>query len=129
MLLQYDWIFGLFSLPMTTLIIIIVLYIVLSLLIQTVFLKLALRVVDHKHDDFGEVFITSLLCMLVSWIPCLGCILCWVIINSRHETGFGSAILVWLISILLALVITIIIIFVVVVVVMGVSLAIPFFPF
>ena len=96
MLLQGDVI--LFGLTLMELLIFILLIIVIALLIETIFLKIALSLFKSKHNDFGEVFITALIMALVGWIPCLGCILCWIVINSRHDTGFGTAILVWLIA-------------------------------
>lgn len=81
--------------------IIIVLLLVVFVL-QTCFLIVGLRAVESKHKDFGDVFVTSILCFVVGLIPCLGCILQWVVIDSRHETGFGNAILAWLIAVIVS---------------------------
>ncbi|MHA1489069.1 MAG: hypothetical protein ACTSRI_05375 [Promethearchaeota archaeon] len=79
-------------------IILIIIVIFISLLINTICLKIGLAIFDSKNEEFGSVFVTALVCALIGWIPCIGCILCWVIINSRHDTGFLQAIVVWLIA-------------------------------
>lgn len=120
MLLQY------FGLGIIELVVLLILIIVIMLLLNTIFLKIALGIVDAKHTDFGDVFTTALICALVGWIPCIGCILCWVVINSRHDTGFLMAIVVWLLTILIAFVIGLVIAIALVGVIFGVS---PFLPF
>ena len=96
------WLLGL---GIMTIIIIVVLFIVIGLLLNTVFLLLALKITDSKHTDFGEVFVTALIMALVSWIPCIGCILSWVIISNRHDTGIAKAIGIWLLAGLIPLLI------------------------
>lgn len=96
------WLLGLGFL---TIIIIIVLFIVIGLLLSTVFLLLALKITNSKHTDFGEVFVTALIMSLTSWIPCIGCIIAWVVISNRHDTGIAKAIGVWLLAGLIPLLI------------------------
>ncbi len=107
----FDW-WDLVSLglDLTELLIFILLVIVISLVLYTIFLKIALGLTKAKHTDFGEVFVTALICALVGWIPCIGCILSWVVINSRHDTGFLMAIVVWLLAIIIGLIITVFIV-------------------
>jgi hypothetical protein len=102
---------GIAALDITAWITIIIIYILVLLVLGTIFLKLALGVVESKNKDFSSVFVTNILNVLVGFIPCIGCILQWIIINARHETGILKAILVWLFSILIAIIITVIIIF------------------
>ena len=83
--------------------------IVLDLVLLVIFLMIGLKAVNGQKRGFGSVFVTSLLNWIVSIIPILGCILQWVIINARHKTGFGKAILAWLIAIIIPWVIIIII--------------------
>jgi len=77
----------------------------LGLLLSTLFLALGLKAVKGENRGFGNVFLTALLNLIVSIIPCIGCILEWVIINARHKTGFGKAIVAWLIAGLIPLLI------------------------
>ena len=81
------WTFGL---GVTGILLFLLFFIVLALVFDTIFLKIALGLVKAKHTDFGEVFITALINALIGWIPCLGCILSLVVINSRHDTGYGT---------------------------------------
>lgn len=88
-----------------TLLIILILAIVIVLILGTVFLLIGLKVVDGKHTEFGSVFVTALIMALTWYIPCLGCIIAWIVINSRHDTGFGMAIVAWIIAGLIPLII------------------------
>ena len=101
MIFQFLFGFGLFAI-----ITFIIIFILVFLLIITISLKIGLSAVRSKHNDFSSVFITAFYCALVGWIPCLGCILCWMIINGRHATGFLAAIVVWLIAFLIGILIT-----------------------
>ncbi|MHA1467737.1 MAG: hypothetical protein ACTSP6_06620 [Promethearchaeota archaeon] len=84
----------------------IIIFILIFLFIFTISLIVGLSVVKSKYNDIGSVFITSLFCALVGWIPCLGCILCLLIIRARHDTGFLAAIVVWIIAALFGFLIT-----------------------
>jgi hypothetical protein len=122
-LINQWWLFGL---AITELIIVLVLIIIVSLLIEALFLKLALSIVKNaKNTEFGSVFVTALIMALIGWIPCIGCILSWVIINSRHKTGFGMAIVVWILAGLIALVVTVLIV-IFIVGLFGIAIVIPF---
>jgi hypothetical protein len=83
------------------LILLLIIFILVFLVIFTLLLKIGLSVVYSKNNDFGSVFVTALICSLLMAIPCIGCILCWIVINSRHETGFLAAILVWIIAVII----------------------------
>ena len=97
-----DWLAIILGLSIVSIIILIVIFILIAVLINTIFLKISLAMFKSaKKTEFGTVFVTALIMALIGWIPCIGCILCWVIINSRHETGFGTAIVIWLITIIL----------------------------
>ena len=101
------WLFGF---EITAIIVILVALILLMLLFETIFLKIALGITKSKHNSFGSVFVTALVIALIGWIPCIGCILSWVVINSRHDTGFGMAIVVWIITWVIGIIITFLII-------------------
>ena len=89
------------------------------LILLTIFLKLALGLVKSKHNDFGEVFVTTFVIILVIAILFLfrlgllafliGLLLMWVIISSRHETGFLGAIVVSILALIIAFIILILI--------------------
>ncbi len=117
------WMFGL---AITELIIVVVLVIIVSLLIEAIFLKIALGIVKNsKNTDFGSVFVTALVMALIGWIPCIGCILSWVVINSRHNTGFGMAIVVWILAGLIGLIVAVVIV-IFIVGIIGIAVVIPF---
>jgi hypothetical protein len=73
---------------------------------------LGLRVVNGQNRGFGTVFVTVLIGVILSLIPCLGCILYWYIIKTRHQTGWGGAIGAWLIAGLIPILIVVAVLFV-----------------
>lgn len=104
-----DWFTGL---GITTIIIVVIAFILIGLLLHTLFLYWALKLANaKKNTNFGSVFVTAILMALVGWIPCLGCILQWAFISARHDTGFLKAIGIWLLAGLLPIVIAIGIVF------------------
>jgi hypothetical protein len=90
---------------LANLVLFIVLFFVLMLVLGTLFLMAGLSVVNGKNRGFGETFVTVLIGSILTLIPCLGCIIYWYIIKTRHETGWGGAIGAWLIAGLIPLVI------------------------
>ncbi len=74
--------------------------IILSIVLQVLFLRIGIKAVKGSNREFGKVFVTVLLNALVSLIPCIGCFIAWYVISKRHNTGYGNAILAWLISII-----------------------------
>lgn len=96
-----------------------ILYFIL-LLIITIFMKLALGFFSKaKHTEFGQVFLTSFLMILILflfnwfWPGIIGLIialiLIWILISARHHTGFFGAILITIIAIILYVIVAIII--------------------
>ncbi|MGV9173652.1 MAG: hypothetical protein ACOC35_13965 [Promethearchaeia archaeon] len=71
--------------------------------------------VDSKNEDFGAVFATSLIIVIVfailslfigSWLLLIvALILMWVILSARHTYSFGSAILVSIIAVILFIIV------------------------
>ncbi|MFW9982695.1 MAG: hypothetical protein ACFFE3_12375 [Candidatus Thorarchaeota archaeon] len=93
--MQFDWLFGL---GLETIFLLIALIIIISLLIQGLFLGIGLGFVNGQNRDLGTTFVTALLMSLVIWIPCLGCFIAWYFIKSRHEVGWGGALIAWLLG-------------------------------
>jgi hypothetical protein len=91
---------------------VLILIFLVPILLQIVFLMLALKIVKGEKTNFGHVLVTWICMILVSWIPCLGCILICVIISKRHETGFWKGFLAYLIAGLLPMVIMLALVFV-----------------
>ncbi|TFG10294.1 hypothetical protein EU538_02350 [Candidatus Thorarchaeota archaeon] len=81
----------------------ILLIIVVLFVINGIFLGIALGFVNGRNRDLGDTFVTSLLIACVSWIPCLGCILSLYFIKSRHSTGWGGAIIAYILTGIIAL--------------------------
>ena len=98
----WEWFIGL---GLITIILIILAIIFIVLLLETLFLYIALKMVGAENDNFGSVFLTAFLMALVGWIPILGIILQWIFISSRHNTGFLKAIGIWLLAGLLPILI------------------------
>lgn len=74
-------------------------------MIFTIFLKISLSIVKSKETAFKEIFVTAFACVLLGWIPCIGCLLSGAIINARHETGFLAGIIVYILAILIGYII------------------------
>ncbi|MBY9004919.1 MAG: hypothetical protein KGD73_13165 [Candidatus Lokiarchaeota archaeon] len=96
-----------------------VLYLI-ALLIIAIFMKIALGFFSNsKHTEFGQVFLTSFLMMLILFLfdfflpgllgLIIALILIWLLISGRHHTGFLGAILITIIAIVLYIVVAIII--------------------
>ena len=90
----------------TTLIMIVVIIIIVQLLVQAFFLGIGLGFVNGKNRDLSSTFVTALLMSLVIWIPCLGCILAWYFIKSRHNVGWVSALIAWILGAIVAIIVT-----------------------
>ncbi|MFW9833889.1 MAG: hypothetical protein ACFFEK_07850 [Candidatus Thorarchaeota archaeon] len=96
--MQFDWIFGVLGLGITSFLILIVLLFILNFLIQGIFLGIGLGFVNGQNRDLGSTFVTALLMSLVIWIPCLGCFIAWYFIKSRHDVGWGGALAAWILG-------------------------------
>lgn len=70
------------------------------LLLGAIFLSAGLGVVKGNNADFGNVFLTNLIGVILAlFLPFfIGWVLYWYIIKLRHETGWGDAIVAWLIA-------------------------------
>jgi len=102
----------LFTIGITNILLIIALFFIVNLLIQGVFLGIGLGFVNGQNRDLSSTFVTALLMSLVIWIPCLGCFIAWYFIKSRHEVGWGGALVAWLLGgIIMFLVVLAIILF------------------
>jgi hypothetical protein len=75
---------------------VIALIITLSIVIQMVFLAIGLRLVNGSNREFVSIFITVLVISILIVIPCLGCVLSWYVIKSRHDLGWGGAFASWI---------------------------------
>jgi hypothetical protein len=89
------WLFGL---TLEMILLLIFLMFILNLIIQGIFLGVGLGFVNGRNREIGTTFVTALLMSLVIWIPCLGCILAWYFIKSRHEVGWGGALIAWILG-------------------------------
>ncbi len=89
-----------------------ILLLVVGIIINAVFLGIALGVVHGENRELSTTFVTALLCGLVGWIPCVGCILDWYFIKTRHELGWGGAIAAWILTFIIEIVAILVIVFV-----------------
>ncbi len=107
--MQFEW---LFTIGIMNILLIIALFFIVNLLIQGIFLGIGLGFVNGQNRDLSSTFVTALLMSLVIWIPCLGCFIAWYFIKSRHEVGWGGALVAWLLGgIIMFLVVLAIILF------------------
>ena len=97
----YDAIVAWFGVLGVVGILIVVGLLIVMILLNLLFLKIGIKAVKGSNLKGGALFGTWLLGILCNLVPCVGCILYWVVINNRHKTGFGNAIIAWLIAILL----------------------------
>jgi len=102
-----------------------VLLFIFLLLFITIFLKLGLGFVDSEKNTFGQAFLTALICAIIffillwitpgglTWLVIailISLLICWAIINARHKTGYGGAIVVTIVAVILGIIITILLI-------------------
>ena len=107
--------------------IIVIIWFVLNLLILTIFLKIALGIIDARHTDFNDVFVTSFIITIIAIVlfvhillALIGLLLIWYLISSRHDTTYCMAIIVSILAIVVA-----VIVIIAIVVVVGAIVAIP----
>jgi hypothetical protein len=70
-------------------------FFILMLGLGTLFLIGGLAMMGAEHVGFRSTFVTVLFGSILTLIPCLGCIIYWYIIKSRHDTGWSDAIVAW----------------------------------
>ncbi|MBD3408036.1 MAG: hypothetical protein GF411_18090 [Candidatus Lokiarchaeota archaeon] len=89
---------------------------VVAFLIYGFCLGLALGPVHGRNRDLGSTFVTAFiiaLTYLILLLPggififCLAIILQWYVIKSRHDVGWGGAIVAWIITIIIVIVVVI----------------------
>lgn len=88
-----------------------IIFYLIALFVIAIFLKLALAFVDSKNEDFGQIFGTSLIIIIIFAILGLfiggfllliiALIVMWLIISARHTESFLAAILVSVIAVVL----------------------------
>jgi len=105
--------FAILSFILANIVLFIAVFFILALVLGALFLMLGLRVVNGQNRGFGAVFVTVLIGVILSLIPCLGCILYWYIIKTRHQTGWGGAIGAWLIAGLIPILIVVAVVLVI----------------
>lgn len=101
----------LFGLALLDIILIVGLIIIIGIVVQAVFLGIGLGFVNGENRELGTTFVTALLMSLVIWIPCLGCILAWYFIKSRHNVGWGGALVAWLLGAIIMVLVILVILF------------------
>jgi len=99
--MQLEWIIALIAGFATLVIVVIVVF----LIIYGLFLGIALGFVNGENRELGSTFVTALGIALLGWIPILGCIISWYLIKSRHEVGWGGAIIAWLLTAIIAIIV------------------------
>lgn len=76
----------------------IAIFVIVGIIIQAIFLGIGLGFVNGRNRELGTTFVTAIMMSLVLWIPCLGCILAWYFIKSRHDVGWGGALIAWILG-------------------------------
>ncbi|MHA2313525.1 MAG: hypothetical protein ACXADF_18775 [Candidatus Thorarchaeota archaeon] len=104
--MQFDWIIGIIY----TMLGFLVLFGIVMIIINILILGWALRYVGGTNTDFMDAAISAIIIsILTAFIPCLGCILSLYILNLRHDLGWGSSFMAWLIATLVSIAVAIII--------------------
>ena len=106
--MQFDWIF---ALGITNLMILVAIFFIVGVLIQAIFLRIGLGFVNGRNRELGTTFVTALMMTIVLLIPCLGCILAWYFIKSRHDVGWGGALVAWILGIIVMILVLFAILF------------------
>ncbi len=75
---------GILALIMSLGIGLIIVILLISIAISALMLMVGIKVVGGSYNSFGQIMGTVVLSVLVGWIPCLGCILGWYFVKSRH---------------------------------------------
>ena len=124
--MQFDWILGIIYAMFGFLAIFGIIMIIVNILI----LGWALRYVGGTNTDFMDAAISAILIsILTAFIPCLGCIISLYILTLRHEIGWGSALIAWIIAALISIVVTVLIFILFFVGIAGLLNLIPALPF
>ncbi len=97
---------------LTGYLLLIVIAVVVMIIVDAIFLGVALGFVNGQNRELGTTFVTALGMALVSWIPVLGCIIAWYLIKTRHGVGWGGAIVAWLLCGIIAGIVVVVIMFV-----------------
>lgn len=105
-MLQLEFLLG------TGFLILIVLFVVIGIIVNALFLGVALGFVNGQNREMGTTFVTALGMALLGWIPILGCIIAWYLIKTRHNVGWGGAIVAWLLTIIIEAIVIVVIVFV-----------------
>ena len=84
---------------------ILILVFVVALVVQAIFLGVGLGFVNGSNRELGSTFVTALLMSIVTLIPCLGCFIAWYFIKSRHNVGWGGALVAWLLGAIIMVVV------------------------
>jgi hypothetical protein len=103
--------FNFLGLGLTSVVLLAFLVFILSFIIQAIFLGIGLGFVNGENRNLSSTFVTSLLMALVIWIPCLGCFIAWYFIKSRHNVGWGGALIAWLLGAIIQFLVMLAIIF------------------
>lgn len=106
--MQFDW---LFTLGLTELVMFVAIIVIVGTIIQAIFLGIGLGFVNGRNRELGTTFVTALMMSLVIWIPCLGCILAWYFIKSRHDVGWGGALVAWILGAIVQIIVVLAIMF------------------
>ena len=93
------------------------LMVVISFIITALLLGVALGPVNGRNRELGSTVVTALLMALSNLAiivpvvgPILACILQWYFIKSRHDVGWGGAIVAWIVLIILQVIVLILIV-------------------
>ena len=112
--LELEFLDAFLAIGTMTIVLVIVIFLAITLILGALFLLIGLKLVQAEETGFGTAFVTNLIGVLLGFIPCIGCLVYWlVIIPKRHDCGKGAALGALLISWVLPYIIVFAIIFLV----------------
>ncbi|MFX0055119.1 MAG: hypothetical protein ACFFAX_01160 [Promethearchaeota archaeon] len=104
--MQFEWIIGIIYAMLGFL----ALFGIIMIIVNILILGWALRYVGGTNTDFMDAAISAILIsILTAFIPCLGCIISLYILTLRHDIGWGSALIAWIIAALISIVVAILV--------------------
>ncbi len=75
---------------------------IIGLIINALFLGVALGFTKGQNRELSTTFVTALgMAIVTAFIPFIGCVIAWWLIKTRHGLGWGGAIVTWIILIII----------------------------
>lgn len=72
---------------------------VIALVLNVLFMMWSLKINGASNREFGAVLLTTIICALIgNALPCIGCFIAALIIQSRHDLTYGKALWAYILA-------------------------------